>query len=216
MPEGYEIARLDELESFPVDDEGLTWRPVRRRFDIRAFGINAYTAEAEGSRVVEEHAEQEGHDEVYVVLRGRATFTLDADEVDAPAGTFVYVRPGTRRGAVAREAGTAVLAVGAKRGELFTPSPWESIFAGFGHLKAGREEEGRKEIEEAVAANPDLWQGHFNLACFHAQTGRRDEALAALRRAVELEPAKVREWAASDTDFDSMRDDPAFREIVGG
>lgn len=215
MPEGYEIARLDELESFPVDDEGLTWRPVRRRFDIQAFGVNAYSAEAEGARVVEEHAEQEGHDELYVVLRGRAAFTLDGEEVDAPAGTFVYVRPGTRRGAVAREAGTAVLAVGAKRGEVFTPSPWESIFAAFGHLKSGREEEGRRTIEEAVAANPDMWQGHFNLACFHAQTDRKNEALAALRRAAELEPEKVREYAASDSDFDAMREDPTLREILG-
>ncbi len=42
----YSIARIDELESYQVDDEGLTWRPVRRHFDIRAFGVNAYTAKS--------------------------------------------------------------------------------------------------------------------------------------------------------------------------
>ena len=87
---GYEVVHIDELESFPVDDEGLTWRPIRRRFDIRGFGVNAYTAEREGQRVVEEHRETNGHEELYVVIAGRATFTLDGEEHDAPAGTLVH------------------------------------------------------------------------------------------------------------------------------
>ena len=68
----YEVVHIDELESFPVDEEGLTWRPIRRRFDIRGFGVNAYTAERDGQRVVEEHRETNGHEELYVVIAGRA------------------------------------------------------------------------------------------------------------------------------------------------
>src|SRR5438477_9764105 len=118
MSEGYKVAHVVELEELPVNNGEFTWRPVRRRFGITAFGTNAYTGDA-GRRVIEEHSERDNHQEMYVVLRGRATFTLGEDEVDAPAGTIVFARPGTRRGAVAAEDGTAVLAVGAKPGVVF-------------------------------------------------------------------------------------------------
>jgi mannose-6-phosphate isomerase-like protein (cupin superfamily) len=205
----FEIATLDDLERLPVDDEGLTWRPVRRRFDIRAFGSNAYTAERAGQRVVEEHSETDGHEELYVVVGGRATFTLGEDEVDAPAGTLVFVRPGTRRGAVAAEDGTTVLAVGAKPGEAYEPSRWEIAFAAYGYRRLGDSDRGRKLLEDAVAERPDEWQGHYHLACFAALDGRHDEALDHLGRAVELD-SKAAEWAATDEDFDSLRDDPRF------
>src|SRR3954468_19957437 len=102
---GYDVAHIDELEELPINGGEFVWRPVRRRFGISAFGTNAYTAEKAGQRVIEEHRESDGHEEMYVVVRGRATFTLGDDEVDAPAGTIVYARPGTKRGAVAAEDG---------------------------------------------------------------------------------------------------------------
>jgi len=125
----YEVAHLDELDRHPLDDEGLLWRPVRRKLGITAFGTNAYTAEKGTERVVEEHSEEkDGHEELYFVASGRATFVLGDDEVDAPAGTFVHADPGTRRGAVATEPGTTVLAIGAKPGvpyEIRRPTPRE-------------------------------------------------------------------------------------------
>ena len=107
---------LDELDRFPLYDEGLLWRPVRRTLGITAFGANAYTAEEGTERVVEEHSEQGGHEELYFVASGRARFVLGDDEIDAPAGTFVHAEPGTKRGAVATEPNTTVLAIGAKPG----------------------------------------------------------------------------------------------------
>ena len=86
----YEVRRIDELDRIPVS-HGLEWRPIRRRLGIRAFGINAYTAEKVGDCVVEEHKEVSGHEEVYVVLSGLARFTVDEDEFDAAAGTLVYL-----------------------------------------------------------------------------------------------------------------------------
>ena len=208
-PEAYEVAHLDELERFPVDDEGLVWRPVRRKLGIEAFGCNAYTAAKAGDRVVEEHSEQDGHEELYFVANGRATFTLDDEEHDVPAGTFVFCRPGTKRGAVAAEAGTTVVAFGAKPGVPHEISKWEQIFVAFGHLRNGDEAEGRKAMSAAIAAKPDAWQGHFNAACFEALTKNRDAAIEELRRAIELDPA-AKEYAATDSDFDWLRDDPAF------
>ena len=144
-----------------------------------------------------------------MVVTGRATFTLGDDEVDAPAGTLVFVRPGTRRGAVAAEDSTTVLAVGAKRGEAYEPSRWEIAFAAYGYRRTGDPERGQKLLEEAAAERPDEWQAHYHLACFAALDGRRDEALDHLKRAVSLD-AKAAEWAATDEDFDSVRDEPRF------
>jgi hypothetical protein len=126
-------AHLDDIEAVPgqryVEGE---WRPVRAELGIDAFGTNAYVADA-GQLIVEEHDELDAddpgasHRELYVVLRGRAEFTLAGEAIDAPAGTFVYLHdPAVVRRAVAREDGTAILAVGGPAGRAFTPSEWEA------------------------------------------------------------------------------------------
>jgi len=125
--------RLDDLQATPV--EGTLWKPIRSTLGIRAFGINAYAAERAGDRLFNEHDETESfagrqrHEELYVVLEGRATFTVDGEDVDAPARTLVFVEdPASRRGAVAAEAGTTVLAIGGPVGEAYEPAPWEARF----------------------------------------------------------------------------------------
>ena len=75
---GWEAVHVDELDSIPV--AGVVWHPVRRRLGIEAFGMNAYTAEAVGKQIVEEHDESSlGHQEVYVVVRGSVTFTVGGE-----------------------------------------------------------------------------------------------------------------------------------------
>ncbi len=205
----YEVAHLDELESLPVNNGEFTWRPVRRRFGISAFGTNAYTGDR-GKRVIEEHHERDGHEEMYVVLRGRATFALGDDEVDAPAGTLVFVQPGTRRGAVAAEDGTAVLAVGAKPGVVFEPSKWEDVFAAFAYYDAGEPERARRVMDELVAKYPNEPQGHYNYACLEVRLGDNAAALRRLQRAAELDLDLVKRFAENDSDLDPIRNEPGF------
>lgn len=205
----YEVVHVDDLDRFPVDDEGLLWRPIRRRLGITAFGTNAYTAEKGDERVVEEHFEKDGHEELYFVASGRATFTLGDDEIDSPAGTFIYAEPGTKRGAVATEPGTTVLAFGAKPGVPHEISGWEGVFVAFGHLRNGDEDAGRAAMAEAIAGEPDAWQGYYNAACFESMTKNREASLEHLKRAIELDE-KAREYAQGDEDFDWLRDDPEF------
>jgi quercetin dioxygenase-like cupin family protein len=214
VTQGYEVAHVDELEELPINQGEFVWRPVRKRFGISAFGTNAYTARA-GQRVLEEHTEQDGHEEMYVVLRGRATFTLGDDEVDAPAGTLVFARPGTKRGAIAAEDDTAVLAVGAKPGEVFEPSAWEDIFATFSYAEKGDVDRARELISAAVERRPDEWQGHYNAACFEVLYGDKEKGIAYLQRAHELNPERVSEAAAGDSDFDAVREDPRVSAIGG-
>jgi len=213
MSEGYEVAHIDELEELPINNGEFVWRPIRRRFGITAFGTNAYTGDA-GQRVIEEHSERDNHQEMYVVLRGRATFRLGDDEVDAPAGTIVFLRPDTKRGAIAVEDGTAVLAVGAKPGVVFEPSLWEDVFAANAYADKGDLDRARQLMADLVEQNPDAWQGFFNAACLEARLGDRDRAMEHFERALELEPEKAREFAKTDSDFDSIRDDPRFMALL--
>jgi mannose-6-phosphate isomerase-like protein (cupin superfamily) len=207
---GYETAHVDELDLMPVNSGEFMWRPVRRRFGITAFGTNAYSAEKAGQRVIEEHSEGDGHEEMYVVIRGRATFTLGDDELDAGPGTLVFVRPGTRRGAIAAEDETFVLAVGAKPGVVFEPSLWEDVFAAYSYAEQGDLEKGRALVQEAIARAPDAWQGYYNYACIEARFGDPDTAIAQLKRSVELDAEATKKAADGDSDFDSIRDRPDY------
>jgi mannose-6-phosphate isomerase-like protein (cupin superfamily) len=212
----YGVARIDELDSYPIQgQQGLTWRPVRRRFDIRSFGVNAYTAAEAGQRVVEEHREQDGHEELYVVLAGRATFTVEGAEHDAPAGTLVHCPPGTLRSAFAAEPQTTVLGIGAKPGVVFEPSGWEWVFAGISLLDQGDEAGARAELQTGIEANPDAWQGYFNLACIEARLGNEDAALRELERAAERDQEAVAKFAPDDEDFASLKSNPRFLAITG-
>lgn len=209
MARGWETVRLDDIEPIAVVDGTLLWRPVRRTLDIGAFGINAYVAPNAGDDVVEEHTESAlGHEEVYLVLAGRATFTLDDETVDAPAGTVVFVRDvGVKRHARAEEPNTSVLAVGGPRDAAYEPSPWEDYFAAERHRTVGDYAAYVAELEDALVRRPDHPATLYNLACAEALAGREDSAVAHLRRAVEIDP-KFAEYAAADDDFAALRERP--------
>ena len=127
------VLRLDDVE--PSRLYGTLWKPIRSTLGIRAFGINAYVAERAGDPLFNEHDETEEfagdqrHEELYFVVTGRAAFTVDGQELDAPARTFVFVDdPRSRRGAVAAEADTLILAIGGPVDEAYRPAPWEDRF----------------------------------------------------------------------------------------
>lgn len=207
MTQPWTSIRLEEIEPIPVVDGTLLWRPVRRTLDIGAFGINAYVAPHAGADVVEEHTESTlGHEEVYVVLSGRATFTLDDATLDAPAGTLVFIRdPLVKRHARAEEPGTAVLAVGGPRGEAYEPSPWEDVFAAEPLRAAGDHAAYADVLAAALTKRPDHPATLYHLARAEALAGRHDDAIAHLRRALALRP-DLGEHARADDDFVSLRD----------
>jgi quercetin dioxygenase-like cupin family protein len=211
---GYEILSIDDLDRYTTTQGTQVLRPLRRRIGFRPFGVNVWVGEAVGDHVIEPHREPEGTEELYVVVRGLARFTVVDEAFDAPVGTLVHVPPATFREATAQEAGTTVLAMGAKEGEAFTPSAWEDFFVAYADLRAGNAERGRAAIQEALEREPDEWQGAYNAACFEALAGERDAAFDYLQRAVELDRREVRRYAPDDTDLDSIRDDPRYAEVL--
>jgi hypothetical protein len=120
------VVAIDDVPVVPTAPvEGLEWRAVRHHLGIRAFGANAYTGPAEGDLVIEDHDEDED-EELYVVVRGTARFTVDGETFDAPAGALVFVTPPSRRVAYAAAPDTAVLAIGGVPGKANEISPWET------------------------------------------------------------------------------------------
>jgi tetratricopeptide (TPR) repeat protein len=206
---GWQSVRLDEIEPISVVKGTLLWRPVRRTLDIGAFGINAYVAPNAGDNVVEEHEESTlGHEEVYLVLKGRATFTLGGEPLDAPAGTLVFIRdPAVVRHARAEEPDTQVLAIGGPRGGSYEPSAWEDFFAAERHRTAGDYDAYLAELEAALERRPDHPVSLYHVACAEALAGRPDDAIAHLRRALELRP-ELAEHARADEDFVTLRERP--------
>jgi hypothetical protein len=202
------ILRLDEIEGIPVLGT-LSWKPVRRPLGVTAFGINAYTAASAGDEVVEDHTEEQlGHEEIYFVHTGHAVFTIDGEEVDAPAGTLVYLDDvKQRRHAIAKEPGTTVLAIGGVPG-THEPSAWEYFFPALPAMRAGDYDTARRILEENLEEK-DAPVLHYQLACVEALAGNRERALDELAVAVEANE-RYRAAAQPAEDFASIRDDPRF------
>jgi hypothetical protein len=214
MTPRFRATTLDAIDEVPVIGGALRWKPIRRTLGIRAFGMNAYVADA-GDDVVEEHDETGagagGHQEVYVVLRGHARFTIDGEELDAPAGTLVFLPdPAARRSAQAVADGTMVMAVGGDPAAPYAVSPWEYWFPAEPAMAAGDYDAAVDSMLEGLPeheGNPNL---HYQLACALSLGGRHDEALDHLGRAYAAAPEKIREWAADDADLDALRPLPGY------
>jgi hypothetical protein len=211
----FAVARLDEIGE--IDDGRCPFRPVRHHFGIMAFGVTAVTAHAGGDRIINEHdeAEPDSGEELYVVISGHATFEVDGETQDAPAGTFVHVPAGIKRTAFGRDAGTTVLAIGAgPAGKPYEPSGWELFAPLLPLFESGEYEQGADRAQALIADDPPYGVLYYNTACFEARAGRTDAALAHLRRAVELTPS-LAQSARADDDLASLREHPDFAELAG-
>jgi len=212
VPEPPRIVHLDQLESIPGPGN-LIWHPVRATLGIRAFGCNAYTATEVGQDVVEPHSEdQAGHQELYFVVSGCATFTIDGQSHEAPSGTYVFVPdPLSHRQAVAAEPHTTVLTFGGP--PTFEPSEWEWSFRA-GPLLKPDPERARAILVDGLTSHPDSGSLHYELACLEAVHDNGEAALIELERALSLRP-QVADWAREDPDFSGLASDPRFRTLVG-
>jgi len=210
---GYAVAHLDEIEE--ISDGRCPLRPVRHHFGITSFGVNAWTARDAGERIINEHDEaDDSNEELYLVQRGRATFELDGERVDAPAGTFVFARPSVKRTAFAEEPGTTIVALGGTPGKAYEPSGWE-IWTPLNPLyESGEYAEAADRGRELIEAHPEYDAVIYNVACCESLAGQTADAIEHLRRAIDRNE-RARSLAASDSDFDPIRDEPAFKELVG-
>ena len=107
---GYTLVNRDDetVEAF----RGVFFK-IRRALGTTAFGINELRMPAgfEGP----EHDEVEtGHEEVYIVLDGGGTFTIDGDAVEVSPGDYLRVDSAATRKVVAGGEGLTYVVVAAK------------------------------------------------------------------------------------------------------
>ena len=213
----FDVGTFQDLPGTEAD--GRVRMDVRRHFGIGSFGTSAYRS-VDGGDLINEHDELgfriglSGQEELYVVTSGRATFMVNGERIEAPAGSLVFVRdPAATRSARAEEPGTTVLVIGGKPGEAFLPLTEEFAVA-FDAYTA-------KEYERSIELYRALLEGEFprkagilyNIACNEALLGRADDAIEHLRAAIAADE-QVLELARTDSDLDPIRKDPRFAELI--
>ena len=211
----YAVAQLDEIDEIAYGP--CPWRPVRHHFGITSFAVNAWTGRDTGDRMIvdeyDESADENSHEVLYLVQRGQATFELDGERMDAPAGTLVFARPLVKREAIAEEPGTTILAVGGRPGRAYEPDGWE-VWAPLRSLyESGEYAEVADRLPELIDAHPEYGDLVYNLACCESLAGRTADAIEHLRLATDR-AERYRSLAAEDSDFDPIRDEHAFKELV--
>jgi hypothetical protein len=184
VADGWKLVNLDDVEALPWQDTGLEWRPLRAALETRIVGMAAFTASEAGQELIEGHTEEadgRGHEEVYVVLRGRATFTVDQTTLDAPAGTFLAVRdPGLFRHAVAAEPDTAVLALGGPPTFEPSASEWIERARPLLHSDPARARELLDELRRARPESPGVAIGEALYALAHGDSETAGQLLASV------------------------------------
>ena len=202
MPRGpsWKAVRLDEVEPRPWQDTELSWLPLREELGTRIVGMAGFSADRVGQELIEGHDEEHdgrGHEEVYVVLRGRVMFVLDGDKIDAPAGSFVLVEPGVHRQAVAAEPGSAVLALGGPR--TFEPSAAEWIERARPFIRSDPAK-ARQIVDELRSVKPDSPGIAIGEALLSVGQGDENSARRALAAVLADEPG-LRHTLESDPDL---------------
>ena len=183
------------------------------RYHAASASLRGPPADA-GDRIINEHDESgRRRGALPRHSRGGPSSSSTASGVDAPAGTFVFVRPGVKRTAFAEEAGTTIVAVGGDAAARRTRPP-----AGRSGRRSALYEAG--EYAE-VADRCARWSTSIPSTHCCSTTSRAARASPAdgrgdraPRKAIELSE-KFREYAKHDSDLDPVREEPAFRELVG-
>jgi hypothetical protein len=205
----WRVARLDELE------QRGRFIPVREHLGIHSFGINALTRGEDGTLINEHDESGSGQEEVYLVLDGTATFEIDGQAFDAPAGTFVSVPPESRRKATGD---ATVLALGGTPGEAYQALDWGEAWSFHQESMVAYGEQRYADALAAVRSGLERFPDHaglnYNYACFATLAGEiDDETFSHLKRSTELFPP-FREQARGDDDFAAARDDSRFEDAL--
>jgi len=204
-----QVARLEE-----IDRRGRSI-PVREHLGIHSFGVNAFTPNEEGTLINEHDESDSGQEELYIVLDGNATFEVDGQTFDAPAGTLVSVPPASKRKATGE--GT-ILALGGIPGEAYEGLDWGAAWPFHSESMAAygeqRYDDALQAVRDGLERAPESPGLHYNYACFSTLAGETDDAtFDHLHRSVELF-TPFRQQARVDDDLAAVRDDPRFEAAL--
>jgi tetratricopeptide (TPR) repeat protein len=97
--------------------------------------------------------------------------------------------------------------------KLSFETPEEHYDYAISKLNTGYYEEAREQFNHILTAHPGADYAFYGLAVLEAITGRTQDCLNNLSRAIDLNP-KNRLQARVDNDFQNMVDDPRFTELL--
>ena len=95
--------------------------------------------------------------------------------------------------------------------EIATDDPWAEVHPLY---EAGDYEAAAARGRQLLAKHPGHAPLAYNVACCESLAGQGTEAIVHLGQAIEGYE-EFRTMAAGDSDFDAVRDEPGFRELVG-
>ena len=99
--------------------------------------------------------------------------------------------------------------MGGVPGSAYAPRSWETNAELLPLFEAGEYEQVKQRIHAVLDHYDDKGGLLYNLACAEAQLGETEAALEHIREAVDAEP-RYREYAQTDDDLASIRDDERF------
>ncbi len=114
----YTIKHLDDIGG--GHDDGF--KMIRREMGISAFGINLSTSPPNYDDYPEHDHLDDGQEELYIILEGSGTFTLDGEPHAVHEGHMLRVGPATMRKLTAGPDGMQMLTIGGVPAEGFEPN----------------------------------------------------------------------------------------------
>lgn len=94
--------------------------------------------------------------------------------------------------------------------EREAPELWDPVTAS---VRGRQVRRGRRQGGELIEAHPEQGFLYYNTACCESLAGRTAEAVEHLRQVIDMWEG-ARDMAMGDSDFDPIRDDPAFRDLI--
>jgi tetratricopeptide (TPR) repeat protein len=105
--------------------------------------------------------------------------------------------------------------VGLRRGSLARGEAELHNAHGYSDYAAGELDAASREFDRAIAADPRFVDALYNAATTAALAGRPAEAVAYLRRAVEVDPRRVQVLGRDDDDLRVLRRRPDVQALLG-
>jgi quercetin dioxygenase-like cupin family protein len=118
------VKKIDQIEPYagPNAIPGIRFRPARQALGVSSWGMSVIELDPGCSGYPEHDHESEGHEEVYLVLRGSIVLQAGGSERVLTQGDFVRVAPEMKRKFVTRGEGAALLALGGTPGKPYAPA----------------------------------------------------------------------------------------------
>ncbi|MFO0624805.1 MAG: cupin domain-containing protein [Polyangiales bacterium] len=118
------ITHIEDIAAYAGAHEipGIRFKPARQALGVSSWGMNVLELDAHCEGYPEHDHASDGHEEVYVVLRGEAVLRVGEAEHVLTEGAMVRVPGGLRRKFITRAHGVTLLALGGTPGKAYAPS----------------------------------------------------------------------------------------------